>query len=100
MLTIADAIRRQLGNVVNKPGLKQAELRINAGQKQVAAAAQAGTTENTIRKYRPLVDKVIGASAAGAALAVAAALIGPLAAGVAGGVMAAVARSVCRCKGM
>ena len=91
-VAIAEAIRRQLGEVVNKPGLKaiKALLMIMDGDADLKdAIRQADTSAPSVRKYRPLVDKVINACTLGATLAAAAAIAGPTAAGVVAGVFAA-----------
>ena len=90
VIAIADALRR-IGQVVNQPGQKaiKAVLLIRAGTPVSEALKIAGTTKPSIGKYRPLVDQVIGACAATAALASTAALVGPVAVGVACGTLAA-----------
>jgi hypothetical protein len=85
-LLATDALRR-LGQIVNKPGIipyqgnqsGSAYLCTCAGAKQADAAAQAGTSTKSIQKCKPLVESVIGACAAGVALAGTTALVGPTA---------------------
>jgi hypothetical protein len=90
VVTIAEAIRRQLGEIVNKPGLKaiEAVLLMIEGHSLKEAIKDAGSSNPSVRKYRPLVDQVIGTCALGATLAAAAVLAGPTAAGVAAGSLA------------
>ena len=87
VVTIAEAIR-QLGEVVNKPGLKAIEalLMIMDGAADLKdAIKQTNTSAPSVRKYRPLVDKVLNSCTLGATLAAAAAVAGPVAAGVVAG---------------
>jgi len=86
---IAGALR-QLGEQVNAPGLKaiQAVLLVNLGACQVDAASRTGSTVKSIRKYAPLVQKVL-ASAGMAAVVAAAVAVAPVSAGVACGTVAA-----------
>ena len=81
--TIAEALRR-LGQTVNQPELKaiKALMLMRAGEKQSVAMALAGTTKPSLSKYRPLVDQVVGACAAGAMLTSAAAVVGPVSTGI------------------
>ena len=93
VVTIAEAIRRQLGEVVKKPGLKaiDAVLMIMDGTDLKDAIRQAGTSAPSVRKYRPLVDRVVSSCTLGATLTAAAAIAGPTVAGVvAGSILAAV----------
>jgi hypothetical protein len=94
VVTIAEAIRRQLSEVVKKPGLKaiEAVLMILDGTHDLKdAIRQADTSAPSVRKYRPLVDRVINSCTLGATLAAAAAVAGPTAAGmIAGSLVAAV----------
>jgi hypothetical protein len=87
---IADAIRRTLGEIVNKPGLKaiEAVLLMSTGMKQKDAIIQAGTSKPSIQKYKPLVEEILASGAIAAALASTAALAGPSAAGLVGGALA------------
>ena len=91
-VSIADAIQRQLGEIVNKPGLKaiEAVLLMSMGaKKQKEVIAQVGTSKPSFQKYKPLVEQVLASCAVGATLTGAAALIGPTAAGLVGGSLAA-----------
>ena len=87
---IAEAIRRNLGEIVNKPGLKaiEAVLLMAAGMKQIDAIKQAGTSKPSVQKYKPLVTELLASGALAAAVASTAALAGPSAAGVVGGALA------------
>ena len=88
VVSIADAIQRQLGEIVNKPGMKaiEAVLLMSMGAKsQKDVIAQVGTSKPSFLKYKPLVEQVLASCAVGATLAGAAALVGPSAAGVVGG---------------
>jgi hypothetical protein len=61
-LKVALAIRKQLGEIVNSPGLKaiKAVLFMRAtGAKQKDAILHAGTSKASVQKYAPLVDKVL-----------------------------------------
>lgn len=92
VVSIADAIQRQLGEIVNKPGMKaiEAVLLMSMGAKsQKDVIAQVGTSKPSFLKYKPLVEQVLASCAVGATLAGAAALVGPSAAGVVGGCLAA-----------
>ena len=70
-------------------------LRILGGEKQADAAESTGAGADSIRKYRPLVDMVLGTGTAAAIVGGAAAVVGPLAAGVVGGTLAAVVLPPC-----
>ena len=95
-ITVANALRR-LGETVKRPGIKAiaAVLRMRAGDTQSAAAAQTGAGADSIRKYRPLVDTVLGASMTGAAILCASTVGGSVATGVVGGALVAAALMPC-----
>ncbi|MDC0526086.1 hypothetical protein OAO87_03710 [bacterium] len=87
---IAEAIRRSLGEIVNKPGLKaiEAVLLMGTGMKQKDAIKQTGTSKPSVHKYKPLVEELLASGAIAAAIAGTAAVAGPSAAGLVGGAVA------------
>jgi len=89
---IAGALR-QLGETVNAPGLKAIKgvLLMLQDYRQIDAASQTGSTVKSIRKYQPLVEKVLASACSGAVLAVAAAAAGPCTAATVCGAAAAAA---------
>lgn len=88
---IAGALR-SLGEIVNAPGLKAIKgvLLVLKNHCQTDAAEQSGSTVKSIRKYQPLVKKVLATACAAAGTAAAASAAGPIATAVACGAAAAV----------
>ena len=89
---IAGALR-QLGEIVNAPGLKAIKgvLLVLKDHRQTDAAQQSDSTVKSIRKYQPLVERVLATACSAAAVVVAAAAVGPTAAGLVCGAAAAAA---------
>ena len=80
---IAGALR-QLGETVNAPGMKAIYLRgvllvLENGITQADAATRTGSTVKSIRKYRPLVEKLLAALGTATVGAVAASSVAAIA---------------------
>ena len=85
------AALRQLGEIVNAPGLKaiKGAILVLENHRQTDAAQMSGSTVKSIRKYQPLVAKVLATASSAATIAAAAVVLGPTTAGLVCGAAAA-----------